>query len=562
METTTNNQVKNIKLKDKELFTDSFNICWELLKNANYYLSNRENNNSFSDLSCTHGQIMYKAMMTVMDNIIKYDVDIALPKTEPNDGDIDDDSFHDCNNPRFDTNLHQQEVYQVTSHTDEITSNKNGIEDDAIYPNKRFKSNEMDPLFITCDGPGAIKDEIFDENNEEMHNDTVETNSAQLLSSALIDNSTSIVNDDEFIQSFDTDLLQDETIDTENSVILEEQLDVEKPKKRRRRRLKNTTESTRISRRIIALKKRLSNVKKSSKTNPIKKKIIKKNKVKNKIKKLKNKTKDNKKDDQKNCLDHVDDKDDKDNEKDDQKNCLDHVDDKDNKDNKKEDEKNCLDHVDDKDNKNVKELKNIENVTPEIKITNDIPFEEKRQIVLMAQENPSWSLTKLSKHFGLKHMIQKSVLKRWEKQLTRGGTRRDMIGLLNQWVYEKCLDYQSQNKKLTNQQIKDWGSEAKEVLKLDSLKFIASDAWRFAFKEKYKITGNYIDLKIEPNPQKIDTLLRVYVSYEMKVKIVKLYDEHPDWDLETLKKESGCDHILNLKQLRDWKCIIRNNNLS
>lgn len=229
------------------------------------------------------------------------------------------------------------------------------------------------------------------------------------------------------------------------------------------------------------------------------------------------------------------------------------------KDKTKDDEKDSLDDVDDEHDKDEREIKSIENITPEIKITNDIPFEQKRQIVLMARENPSWSLTKLSKHFNLKHMVQKSVLERWEKQITKGGTRRDMIGLLNQWVYEKCLEYESQNKKITNQQIKDWGAEAKKVLKLDSLKFIASDGWRFSFKEKYKITGNYVDLKIEPNPQKIDTLLRVYVSHNMKVKIIKLHDEHPDWSLEMLKQESGCDHIINMKQLRDWKSMIRNN---
>lgn len=147
METTTVNRLKNIKLKNKELFTDSFNICWELLKNANYYLSNHRKDNFLSDLSCTHGQSMYRAMVAVMDNIIKSDFDIAPTITgsnENNDNMDDDSSDNDCNDdPLFDSNLHQQKVYEMTSRTDKISSKKNTITDDIIYPNKRFKPSKL-----------------------------------------------------------------------------------------------------------------------------------------------------------------------------------------------------------------------------------------------------------------------------------------------------------------------------------------------------------------------------------------------------------------------------------
>ncbi|XP_044020358.1 uncharacterized protein PFB0145c-like [Aphidius gifuensis] len=54
---------------DQQLFTESFNACWELLKSKEYYLCQRETN-IFSKMSLNYGHDMFEAMVIFMKKII------------------------------------------------------------------------------------------------------------------------------------------------------------------------------------------------------------------------------------------------------------------------------------------------------------------------------------------------------------------------------------------------------------------------------------------------------------------------------------------------------------
>lgn len=56
--------------KDKQLFTDAFNICWELLKEKNYYLNDRQNVSLYSDAALIYGENMFEVMVVILRNII------------------------------------------------------------------------------------------------------------------------------------------------------------------------------------------------------------------------------------------------------------------------------------------------------------------------------------------------------------------------------------------------------------------------------------------------------------------------------------------------------------
>lgn len=59
----------------------------------------------------------------------------------------------------------------------------------------------------------------------------------------------------------------------------------------------------------------------------------------------------------------------------------------------------------------------------------------------------------------------------------------------------------------------------------------------------------YINKVVLPNMEK----LQKEVPFEKKQHVINLVKENPSWTLETLKKKSGCEELMFLTQLYEWK---------
>ncbi|XP_044006805.1 protein PFC0760c-like [Aphidius gifuensis] len=192
------------------------------------------------------------------------------------------------------------------------------------------------------------------------------------------------------------------------------------------------------------------------------------------------------------------------------------------------------------------------------RIVNDIPFEEKKRIVNLAEKHPTWTIRMLRKKSGCEKLLGQHQLNSWKKMVERGGSTRELRYSFNNWIFNKCLEFHKQNKKITNKKIQNWGMEAKKLSCYKNLRFVATHQWLETFKRNYRITGKSDDLIIDPKQQKYSyKLSRVLVPYELKVKVVNLESEHKDWSLEMLKKHSGCNYLESFAQITSWRHLIK-----
>ncbi|XP_044020300.1 probable E3 ubiquitin-protein ligase bre1 [Aphidius gifuensis] len=188
-----------------------------------------------------------------------------------------------------------------------------------------------------------------------------------------------------------------------------------------------------------------------------------------------------------------------------------------------------------------------------IKVTSEISFKEKTRVVKLASENPSWSLDMLREHSGCKNIKSRYQVELWKNQIERGGTLRQKMNVVNNWVINKCIENQKKGEVVTHAKIKRWGLEAKKIFK--PIKFSASVGWLRILKINHEITGQPNNLKIDCNLQKKESLTfsRVFVPHEIKVKVVNLANENPHWSLKMLRKQSGCINLENIGQLDYWR---------
>lgn len=139
MDKSTIDEVRTMKA-DKQLFTDSFLICWKLLKQNNYYLSERVHYEIHSDLSIMYGQHMYNAMMVVMNKIMLLNTDIVIRKKS----EIEFENSDSDNSINKDLDYDEQ-VNRTASrknHHESIKKKESTV--NFIHTQKRVKSNEKE----------------------------------------------------------------------------------------------------------------------------------------------------------------------------------------------------------------------------------------------------------------------------------------------------------------------------------------------------------------------------------------------------------------------------------
>ncbi|XP_044006506.1 DNA ligase 1-like [Aphidius gifuensis] len=398
---------------DQQLFTDSFNFCWELLKSKKYYLCERETN-IFSRLSLNYGQDMYDAMMIIMNKIIKSNEHkVVVEKSKVGSKKIvtteaTRDSGYNNNYNQLNQQQQQQQVDKVSSQ-DKMISKKKKISVGEVHSKKMFKAdnkkNSCDDSSnaknIQITPSNGNKDEMLSVTEDSI--DVNERHNSDNQSIGLTIKSNNISNSfNNNNQSYSNEVI--ENVDYQKNI---------------RIRTGSLVDDDELS--STADKYDLDD----------------------------------------NDIDVVDDDD---------------------------------DDVDDNSLNQNKSLKD------EVKVYDSISFEEKTRVVKLAIENPNWSLDLLREQSGCENIKDRRQVEVWKNHIEQGGSRREKMNFVNNWVLNKCIENQKKGEVITNKKIRTWGLEAKKNCK--PIKFTASDGWLSKFKKKHEITGEPTNLKINCNLQK------------------------------------------------------------
>ncbi|XP_044006434.1 protein PFC0760c-like [Aphidius gifuensis] len=484
-----------LEKNDQQLFTDSFNVCWELLKRKEYYLSERETD-IYSKLSLNYGHDMYDAMMIIMNKIMKSNKDKdAVEKSKVESikivtAEATRDSGYDDNCDQ--SNEQQQKQVDkvninINASQDKIISNKRNIPVDKIHSKKRFKADhkENDPIEKEhmIDEGETMKDKTLPVTDDSI--DVDKTNNSKDHSIRLE------IKPNEITNYFESIFFQDDYQSCSNGVT--ENADHQE----------NTRTSTGS---LVSEKYTL-------------------------------------------CAEEVDElsftQD---------KNLYGNDDDDDNNDYGDNDDDDVVDDDDD-DNNSLNQNTNLEE---KIKNIDNVSLKEKRFVVKLAIENPTWSIGMLKKHSGCKNIYNHHQVKEWKKQVQQGGSPREKMNCVNNWVLNKCIESQQKGEVLTNEKIQAFGLEAKKIFK--PMKFLAGNGWLAMFKKNHEITGRQHHLKINCTLQKKESfsLSNACVPFETKVKVVNLSNDNPHWTLKMLREESGCHNLETMNQLNYWRRVVKN----
>lgn len=258
-------------------------------------------------------------------------------------------------------------------------------------------------------------------------------------------------------------------------------------------------------------------------------------------------------------------------------------------------------------------LNKSKNSLDNVKVSNEVSFEEKLRVVEMARQKPFWSLKFLRDYSGSKSISSRRQLEIWKKHVQKGGSEREILNSINSWIYNKCLESESRNEKYTNDNIRKWGFEAKKIFKPSN--FSASNTWLHLFKQYHQITGkgsnlkiNFelhkdpFELKVESNEKKnqissskdvnesseinfsddddnnynenddnesLKKLNPVEItakktnvsddfSFDEKMRVIQMAQKNPTWPLELLRLKSGCYKLARRAQINEWEQQVKN----
>ncbi|XP_044020251.1 putative leucine-rich repeat-containing protein DDB_G0290503 [Aphidius gifuensis] len=354
---------------DQQLFTASFNVCWEILKRKEYYLCEHDTN-IFSRLSLNYGQDMYDAMMIIMNKIIKsneHKVEVAKSKVESIEivtTEATRDSGYEDNYDR--SNQQQQKRVDkvnidIKNSQDKMISKKRKISVDEIHSKKIF---EADNKKNNCDDPSYAQNiEIasLNENSiEKLHMIDLIEKEEELF------RKESITIKDEMLPVTDNSIDVDKMNDSNGHLIgLEiKPNEISNFFKDDNQSYSNESienvdhqKKTRIRTGSLASKKYIFYT-----------------------------------------------------EEDDELSST--------TDENDLDEDN-IDADDDDDGKSLNQNKNLEG---KIRIVDDISFEEKTRVVELAIKHPNWSIDMLKEQSGYKNIYNRSQVEKWEKHIKQGGS--------------------------------------------------------------------------------------------------------------------------------------------
>lgn len=117
----------------------------------------------------------------------------------------------------------------------------------------------------------------------------------------------------------------------------------------------------------------------------------------------------------------------------------------------------------------------------------DVPIHIKEKLVKLAELHPRWSLKSLRSR-GSRLLKSKHQLRRWKKQILKGGTTNDKYKLINSKVYDQFCECQTRKQLVTTKMLQQWAIEAaKQLPETEKLLFKASNSWAKKFKINYGV---------------------------------------------------------------------------
>lgn len=131
----------------------------------------------------------------------------------------------------------------------------------------------------------------------------------------------------------------------------------------------------------------------------------------------------------------------------------------------------------------------------------EVPFEKKLKIVKLAEEHPDWSLESLRKN-GASCLLRKRDLIRWKQQVLHGGSKRDMIKAINEWVYQRFIEARATNTPVCSRHLQEWAVQRAQSFIGGGFEFSASHTWLVSFKNKNRIRQRAVTRYLKPSEKK------------------------------------------------------------
>lgn len=96
----------------------------------------------------------------------------------------------------------------------------------------------------------------------------------------------------------------------------------------------------------------------------------------------------------------------------------------------------------------------------------------------------------MQKNFKLVKSIRQ--LRRWANQLNKGGTYREKLSRISEFVLENLKNAIDAGFIVHDIDLRKWALQAKKELEFDDIRFKASDQWLYKFKKSHNIVSRKI----------------------------------------------------------------------
>ncbi|XP_044020314.1 uncharacterized protein LOC122860523 [Aphidius gifuensis] len=267
-------------------------------------------------------------------------------------------------------------------------------------------------------------------------------------------------------------------------------------------------------------------------------------------------------------------------------------------------------YLDDDDDNSANQDNNLED---KIRVTSGISFEEKTRVVKLAIEHPNWPINMLKEQSRYKKIRQRSQVERWKKQIQQGGSIRDRMNFVNNWMEQfdkhqlvttdqelftdsfnfcwellKSKEYYLSEREtdIFSKMSSNYGQDMYDAMmiiinkimkfnehksKVDSIKIVTAEATcdsgyddncdqldqqqkqQQDDKVNVNIDNSHDKMILEKRKIPVDEIHSKKMFKEEKKRVVKLATENPTWSLHMLREHSGCKNIDGRRQVERWK---------
>ena len=154
--------------------------------------------------------------------------------------------------------------------------------------------------------------------------------------------------------------------------------------------------------------------------------------------------------------------------------------------------------------------------------------------------HPKWKFATLKVHAG-KLLTRMDELKRWEKDIIRGGTKFDSSKAIKKWTLKNFNEARERKSPVSNRNLQEWALQASQQFKdLENFSFIASQSWIDNFKKEYNIVQRKVTSYIKPSQQK--SLQDIYQLSESFQNEIQILTSSTNLDFVINTDQMGCEY--------------------